>query len=109
MVIRWSEARIDERKIIDYLLAMAHPVGGAKAVLFMSLGYRSHEWTRLRDDLAHIAQNGELVEVGATAYGSKMIVDGVVESPCGRMVALRTVWISDEPDGVPRLVTAYPS
>ncbi len=24
------------------------------------------------------------------------------------MVALRTVWISDEPDGVPRLVTAYP-
>ncbi|WP_414627978.1 hypothetical protein [Mycobacterium tuberculosis] len=31
-----------------------------------------------------------------------------MESRCGRMVALRTVWISDEPDGMPRLVTAYP-
>ncbi|EUA05429.1 hypothetical protein [Mycobacterium kansasii] len=38
-----------------------------------------------------------------------MVVDGVVESPCGRMVALRTVWISDGPGDVPRLVTAYPS
>lgn len=107
-MIRWSEAHIDERKIVDYLLAKAHPVGGAKAALFMSLGYRCDEWTRLRDDLAYIAQNGEVVEVDTTTYGLKMIVDGVVESPCGRMVALRTVWISDGPDGVPRLVTAYP-
>lgn len=106
---RWSEAHIDQRKIVDYLLATAHPVGGAKAAYFTSLGYRAEKWTRLRDDLAHIAQNGEVIEVGATAYGLKMIVDGVVESPCGRMVALRTVWISDGPGDVPRLVTAYPS
>jgi hypothetical protein len=106
---RWSQAHIDERKIVDYLLTTAHPVGGAKAAYFMSLGYRAEEWPRLRDDLAHIAQNGEVIDVGATAYGLKMVVDGVVESPCGRIVALRTVWISDEFDGVPRLVTAYPS
>jgi hypothetical protein len=109
-VTRWREAHIDQRKIVGYLLATAHPVGGAKAAFFRSLGYRAEQWTRLRDDLAHIAQNGEVIEpAGATAYGLKMIVDGVVESPCGQMVALRTVWISDGPDGVPRLVTAYPS
>ncbi|WP_052612405.1 DUF6883 domain-containing protein [Mycobacterium canetti] len=86
----------------------AHPVGGAKAAFFVSLGYRSDEWTRLRDDLVAIAEDGEVIEVTTTAYGVEAIVDGVVESRCGRMVALRTVWISDEPDGVPRLVTAYP-
>jgi hypothetical protein len=108
-VTRWSETHVDERKIVDYLLATTHPVGGAKAAFFISLGYRVEEWTRLRDDLAQIAQNGEVTEAGATAYGVKSVVDGVVESPCGQMVALRTVWISDGPDGVPRLVTAYPS
>jgi hypothetical protein len=108
-VTRWSEAHIDQPKIVDYLLATAHPVGGAKAAFFLSLGYRAEDWTRLRDDLAHIAQNGEVVEADATAYGLKIIVDGVVESPCGQMVTLRTVWISDGPDSVPRLVTAYPS
>jgi hypothetical protein len=108
-VTRWSEAHIDERKVVDYLLATAHPVGGGKAGFFISLGYRAEEWSRLRDDLAHLARNGEVIEAGATAYGLKMIVEGVVESPCGRRVALRTVWISDGPEGVPRLVTAHPS
>jgi hypothetical protein len=108
-VTRWSEAHIDESKVVDYLLATAHPVGGAKAAFFMSLGYRAEDWTRLRDDLVHIAHTGEVIAVDATGYGLKTIVDGVVESPCGRMVTLRTVWISDGPGGVPRLVTADPS
>jgi hypothetical protein len=36
----------------------------------MSLGYCADDWTRLRDDLAFIAENGEAVEDGATAYGT---------------------------------------
>lgn len=109
MAIRWNDATIDELKIVDYLLATDHPIGSAKAALFLSLGYHRDEWTRLRDDLARIAAEGTVVEVDATMHGLKMIVDGIVESPCGRTVALRTVWISDRPEGVPRLVTAYPS
>lgn len=108
-MISWDDAHVDERKIVEYLLASSHPVGGAKATLFLSLGYRSDEWTRLRDDLMHIAANGEVMGISATAYGRKMVVDGSVKTPCGRLVALRTVWISDGPDAVPRLVTAYPS
>ena len=75
----------------------------------MGLGYRIDEWTRLRDDLIYIAENGEVIAVDATTYGLKMIVDGNVEAPCGRTMMLRTVWISDGPDAAPRLVTAYPS
>ena len=108
-MFRWSEAQIDKGKIVDYLLATGHPVGSAKAAFFVSLGYSSDEWTRLRDDLARVVEHGEVVEAVATAYGHKIVIDGAVESPCGRMVELRTVWISDEPDGAPRLVMAYPS
>lgn len=108
-MIRWDEAHVNERKVVEYLLASAQPIGGAKATFFMSLGYRRDAWTRLRDDLMHIAENGAVVDTGVTTYGRKMVVDGSVETPCGRIVQLRTVWISDGPDAVPRLVTAYPS
>ena len=62
IVFRWREAQVDERKILEYLLATGHPVGGAKAAFFVSLGYSSKEWTRLRDDLARIARHGEVIE-----------------------------------------------
>ncbi|MGH3682777.1 MAG: DUF6883 domain-containing protein [Natronosporangium sp.] len=35
---RWSEAAVDERKILDYLLAVDHPIGGDKAVFFIAVG-----------------------------------------------------------------------
>jgi hypothetical protein len=38
-VVRWSEAQVDERKILDYLLATDHPVGGDKAAFFATVGY----------------------------------------------------------------------
>ncbi|MGH3682778.1 MAG: DUF6883 domain-containing protein [Natronosporangium sp.] len=72
-------------------------------------GYNRAEWTRLRDDLLDIAHQGEIVAEQDTKFGFKHVVDGVIHSPAGRAVGVRTVWISDGYDGPPRLVTAYPS
>ena len=107
-VARWDEARVDERKIVDYLLAADHPGGGDKAAFFMSVGYQREEWTRLRDDLVALARRGGEITEYQTPFGTKYVVDGLIQSPDGRMVVLRTVWISDRPDDPPRLVTAYP-
>jgi hypothetical protein len=35
-------------------------------------------------------------------------VDGEIETPAGRSVVIRTVWIVDHSQSAPRLVTAYP-
>lgn len=102
-------ATVDERKILDYLLAVDHPVGGDKAVFFTAVGYRREEWIRLRDDLLSLAHRGEIVAEQETKFGFKYVVDGVIHTPAGRAVSVRTVWISDGNDGPPRLVTAYPS
>lgn len=53
--------------------------------------------------------HGEVVAKSETRFGYKFVVDGVVQSPSGRMIGLRSVWIADGPDEAPRLVTAYPS
>jgi hypothetical protein len=61
------------------------------------------------DDLLSIANGGQTVSEDSTAFGQKYVRDGVIETPTGRMIGLRTIWISDEPDDPPRLVTAYPA
>ena len=105
---RWSEAEVTQRKILDYLLAADHPVGGDKAVFFAAIGYSRTDWTRLRDDLARLANRGEVVAEEATPFGVKYVIDGVIRTPDGRSIGVRSIWISDGAEDPPRLVTAYP-
>lgn len=104
----WREAVVTEEKILDYLLSVDHPTGGDKAAFSLGVGYTRTQWTRLRDDLRRLASAGTVVAEKRTDFGIKHVVDGMIETPDGRTVALRTIWISDEADGAPRLVTAYP-
>jgi hypothetical protein len=108
-MVRWSQAEVSEQKVLGYLLAADHPVGGAKSVFFRALGYERATWTRLRDDLRAVGQQGEIVTEQPSRFGQKTVIDGVVRTPIGRVVRLRTVWISDSEGRPPRLVTAYPA
>lgn len=105
---RWIEAKVQEGKILEYLLSPDHPVGGDKAAFFLAVGYTREEWTRLRDDLLQLAGDGKVMAEHETQYGNKYTVDGSITSPTGRRIDVRTVWISDRPNDLPRLVTAYP-
>jgi hypothetical protein len=105
---RWDEAQVTEAKVLGYLLSADHPTGADKAAFFRAAGYTRSKWTRLRDDLLDLARQGDVGAEEKTTYGVKYVVDGLVKSPTGRTVRLRTVWISDGPDEAPRLVTAYP-
>ena len=42
-----------------------------------------------------------------TPYGTKYVIDGELESPNGVAIYLRTVWIIETGDNIPRLVTAH--
>ena len=58
--------------------------------------------------LIHIAQTELVAEVAETIYGEKYVIDGELETPSGDMIHLRTVWIIETGDDIPRLITAYP-
>lgn len=105
---RWDDAEVTERKILEYLLASDHPTGRDKAAFFTAIGYTRDRWSRLRDDLLDAARGGEIVREEQTELGVKYMVDTEVLAPDGRRIGLRTIWISDEQEGAPRLVTAYP-
>lgn len=101
-------ARVDEAKVVDYLLSTSHFDGRSKAAFFLRFGFDQGHWRGLAEALrAHGATN-EVIGVEESAYGTRYMVDGIIESPDGRNPTIRTVWIVDNVDDEPRLVTAHP-
>ena len=103
-----SLATVDERKVADYLLNSTHPDNGGKAAFFRALGYSVQSTASLRLALLELAREGNVVHHVESVHGRKYVVDGVIKAPAGKSAMVRTVWIVDTGDTVPRLVTAYP-
>ena len=102
---RW--ARVDEGKVVGYLLSSHHPDGRSTAAFFGSFGFNAARWELLADALRDQGTNGEVTSVATSDYGTRYSVDGVIETPDGRNPRVRTVWLIDE-HGEPRLITAHP-
>ncbi len=102
-----KRAVVEDAKVRDYLLNLAHPDGGSKAIWFHSLGYDRDEWHNLAADLLAIARNCTTFDTETTAFGVKYKALGIVGRPESRPGVVVTVWIVED-DDPPRLVTAYP-
>ena len=103
-----DRASIEPAKIRDYLLSGAHPVGRFKAAFFTALGYTQNEWETLRDDLLVVARDGDAQPGQEGDFGLTFEVGGMLIGPSGRAAEIRTVWIVEAGETVPRFVTAYP-
>ncbi len=103
-----SHAYVSISKITDYLLSETHAVGKSKAKFFRSFGFDETNVSQFEQGLIHIAQTESVAETTETIYGKKYVIDGELETPSGDMIHLRTVWIIETGDDVPRLVTAHP-
>jgi len=106
---RNQEAIVTEEKITGYLLSEGHPVGKAKARYFKKIGYSEKNVAQLSEDLIQIAANNAVSEEVRTLFGIKYVVDGDVVTPTGIRARLRTVWIIETGEKLPRFVTAYPA
>jgi hypothetical protein len=96
---------IDRKKLEGYLLSPTHPIGGPKSRFFLRMGFNA---AALERTLLEVAWSGHVSETTASAHGVKYTVDGVISTPSGRRVKLRTIWIVEQAEASPRFVTAYP-
>ena len=103
-----ERAVIEEVKVRDYLLALDHPVGRAKARFFVALGFTRDGWSLLRDALLTVARAGKAELGETTVFGQKYSVRGIVVGPAGRTAAVLTAWVVRWGEDAPRLVSAYP-
>ena len=100
-------AVITARKLQDYLLSTAHPIGRYKAAFFINLGYTSEAWQVLERDLRDLLR-GAVPQLEVTEYGQKFATHGQLKGPTGRVASVVAVWIILAGESAPRFVTAYP-
>lgn len=103
-----GQAEVSLRKLTDYLLSPAHPIGSSKAQFFLRLGFRQDDPERLRAALVRHARDSPVLARESTGFGSKYLIDGPLEGPAGR-AEVRSVWFFDEGSRSARFVTAYPA
>ena len=104
-----DRAAVDPQKITSYLLSVTHPVGRSKARFFRGLGFDEGTAGDLERALLEVARTGEVVQTIVVPYGTKFVVDGILRTPAGSAVSVRTVWVVEAGQVLPRFVTAYPA
>src|SRR4030042_5702839 len=103
-----ENAYIPLSKLQDYLLSETHSVGKSKAKLLRSFGFNEMNIDMLMQGLISIAHSGDIKEVLSAPYGVKYVIDGLLRTPAGRSIEMRTIWITEKDQVRPRFVTAYP-
>jgi predicted thioesterase len=93
----------------EYLLNARHSQNSGKAQFFERAGYDPAQPERLINDLKTIAKTGRVTAVQPTPRGVKYVVTATITAPNRRKYSLRTVWIIDENQTIPRFLTAYPN
>jgi len=103
-----DRAVIDDAKLRDYALNLAHKHGRNKAKLFHRLlGLSLADWPFLKAAILNAAQTEEAAPVRRNAFGQIYRVDFACVGPGGTAV-LRSGWIVRDDEDFPRLVTCYP-
>jgi hypothetical protein len=103
-----DQAIVPRRKIVDYLLSESHPDGQSKAHFFRIFGFCSDEWEVLARALHDHAKRNEVSHVEESPFGTRFVVEGIIETPINRQPWVRSIWFIDNDESVPRLVSAYP-
>lgn len=103
-----EKAYIPLLKIKDYLLSETHPIGKSKAKFFRSLGFNEANIDLLKQGLLTIAHMDDIQEAVSSMHGVKYVIDGLLQTPDGEAVKVRTIWIIDKGQTRQRFVTTYP-
>ena len=102
-----ANAVVEQRKLLDYVLNLGHPVGGHHAILFRDLlGITHANWTVLRDALLKAAQTENVVPGHPSEFGQKYELRVAMNGPAGSKIVL-SVWLIEPADPRPRLITCF--
>ena len=103
-----NAAIVPRNKLGNYLLDLAHPIGGGKARFFLSFGFRREEWNLLADAFRKHAQENPVANSLSDADGVTYLIEGPLETPSHRSPRVRTIWLIETGQVAPRFITAYP-
>jgi hypothetical protein len=98
-----------DKKITDYLLSETHEVGKHKAEFFKRFGFRLSDIETFRKSLIQHSIDREIEFVNNSDFGNKYKLKCELQTPDGRNPCIITVWIAENEEDSPKLITAYPA
>ena len=102
-----DKAIVPLEKLRGYSLDSSHPVGKHKARVFASaLGMTGEDAPRLREMILQAVLTNEAVEARTNEHGTRYAVDFQTLGLKGE-VTIRTAWIIDAGETIPRLTSCY--
>lgn len=100
---------VADNKITDYLLNESHDTGKFKAVFFKRFGFDISAIEVFKDSLIQHSIDREIEKTIDTKFGIKYELKCKINTPDKRNPCIVTVWIVENEQEEPKLVTAYPS
>ena len=100
-------AVVPRDKVVRYLLSASHADGRHKSAFFTAFGFDARRWEELSAALKRHAAH-DVVRVEQSRFGTRYVIEGIIETPDGRNPAVRSVWFLEPGEEAPRFVTAYP-
>jgi hypothetical protein len=101
-------ALVEEKKIVEYLLNLAHPDGASKAKFFLARGFAVAQWQSMCAALQTQGRDNLVTKVTPHSWGARYQVDCHCPTPDGMNPCVRSIWELPEANACPRLLTAYP-
>lgn len=102
-----EQAVVEDAKLLDYVLNPAHPIGRHHAALFEQLlGITRANYDSLKEQLLRAAVSADVEAGKPSSFGQKFEMRLSVRGPLGARPVL-AVWMLDEGQASPRLITCY--
>src|SRR5581483_6189013 len=98
----YTQARVPQEKLVEYLLSASHPDGSSKAGFFLRFGFTVNEWYILAKALVRHAAEHEVAAVEASPFGTRYVVEGIIITPDRRNPNVRAVWFIESGEEIPR-------
>lgn len=108
MLPNGGQAIIPAEKVRDYLLSPVNPRTKGKPAFFHALAFGLENWEALRVALAEVARTGTATAGQTSEFGTKYEIRATITGPTGRRATIRTVWIVNAGETLPRFITAFP-
>jgi hypothetical protein len=99
---------INPEKLRSYLLNIHHIDGSSKAKLLLSFGFNINDIAQLHNEIISHAIINEASKVIVTEYGRKYTIEGLIQTPSGRAVMIRSIWLQEIQEEIIKFVTLYP-
>ena len=104
-----DQSIVADNKITDYLLSETHNIGKHKAAFFKRFGFDLENIELFRDALIQHSFDREVDKTKISDFGEKFELKCTIETPDSRNPCIVTVWIVENGEESPKLITAYPA